>query len=337
MLNAPNRYRIIICSGKTLGFIRSSLQDLDMINLDFRECASDLGYVLKHNSVEPDLKSFKLKYLDYIKTMPIEIQREADFILTEQIDLVISDISPVPIASAKLRNVKSLGISNFTWYTAYQQLVDREFLKPLSDVYSQMDYFVHLSGSEEPRWGSETLFKSGFFCRAPNRKEINRIANQLNPQQTKLIVYFALGMSIQAGNLDSIKMFQDDSYLFVVSSNMNISGKNVHCIPSSYTESQNYVAAADVIISKPGWGTVGEAIIFNKPLILLNRGLMIEDQNTIMELISRHSYQLASWNELIELDIKRIFRSMDSEQKPQRILQNEMNLQKIVRFIVEKV
>lgn len=61
-------------------------------------------------------------------------------------------------------------------------------------------------------------------------------------------------------------MWHDDSCLFVVSSNMNVSGKNAHHIPHHYTESQNYVAAADVIISKPGWGTVGEAIICNKPL-----------------------------------------------------------------------
>lgn len=123
-LYTPNRYHIIIRSGNALGFIRDSLRDLDMINLDFRECASDLGYILKKDSI-----------------------------LQEEVDLVISDISPVPICSAKLANVKSMGISNFMWYTAYQQLIDQEFLKPLYDA------FIHLSGSIEPRWGSENVLK----------------------------------------------------------------------------------------------------------------------------------------------------------------------------------
>lgn len=326
-------YRVVICSGKTLGFLQDSLQGLGgHINLHFRECSSDLGYILKPHSIEPDLDVFKQEYADYISNMSMDIQREADFISTEKMDLVISDISPIPIAAAKLARVRSLAISNFTWYTAYQQLIDTNHLVPLSAAYSKTDFYIHLAGSTEPRWEQRGSTKAGFFCRTPNIEEVRRLRNVLNPDQNKLIVYFPLGMSIQAGSLDSFKMWQNDSCLFVVSANMITSHKNAHKIPENYTESQNYVAASDVIITKPGWGTVSEGVLFNKPLILLNRGLMNEDQNTITEITGRHVYRLVQWDELKVLPIQT--ESLEvMNPRFNDTTENKRNLNKIVKFI----
>lgn len=332
MVQDPHRYRIIVCSGKTIGFIqRSLLESAGFGDISFRECASDLGYILKQGSVEPDLEMFKFKYVDYIKTMPLEIQREADFILKEKVDLIVTDISPVPIGAAKLAKIQSIAISNFTWYTAYMGFIERGYLQPLFDVYSHIDYFIHLSGSAEPHWGRGSLMKSGFFCRAPVKEETNRLTNLLKPHSHSKIVYVALGMSIQADHLDKFKMWKEDSCLFVVSSNLNIKGKNIHHIPSNYTESQNYVAAADIIVSKPGWGTVAEGVILNKPLILLNRSLMNEDKNTLEEINCRHSYKLAMWEELQELDLKAVFKVMNP--KPQQEIANDINIKKIIRYL----
>ena len=173
--------------------------------------------------------------------------------------------------------------------------------------------------------------KSGFFCRAPVKEETNRLTNLLKPHSHSKIVYVALGMSIQADHLDKFKMWKEDSCLFVVSSNLNIKGKNIHHIPSNYTESQNYVAAADIIVSKPGWGTVAEGVILNKPLILLNRSLMNEDKNTLEEINCRHSYKLAMWEELQELDLKAVFKVMNP--KPQQEIANDINIKKIIRYL----
>jgi UDP-N-acetylglucosamine:LPS N-acetylglucosamine transferase len=40
--------------------------------------------------------------------------------------------------------------------------------------------------------------------------------------------------------------------VFVVSSNMDITHPNVYQVPTTYTEVQHYVAAADLVISKAG-------------------------------------------------------------------------------------
>lgn len=334
LLYARNQYRIIICSKKTLPFIRESLKGEGSDSILYRECASDLGYVLKNGSIDIDPKLFRLKYLDYIATLPLEIQREADYIASEEASLVISDISPVPIAAARIAKVKSLGISNFTWYTAYRNMLDHKHLQPLCNAYSQMDNFISLAGSNEPNWCRGVMqMKADFYCRTPEADEVQRIINKLNPRRNKYVIYFALGMSIQASGLDSLKMWQDDSYEFVVSSNMSMAGKNIHSIPSSYTESQNYVAAADVIITKPGWGTVGEAVSLFKPLLLLNRDLMSEDHNTINSLVGRHPYQLKSWDLLKRMNTKTTITRLISRQGMKQNGDSEWHKRNIVKIV----
>lgn len=331
---APNQYRIIVCSKNALPFIRKSLKGVPSDNILYHECTSDLGYVLKEGSVDTDPILFKSKYFEYVETLPFEFQREADFIASEHASLVISDISPIPIAAARIAKVKSLGISNFTWYTAYKNMLSHKDLQPLFHAYSMMDSFISLAGSNEPQWckGVRSM-KADFFCRDTDENEVRRLINKINPKRNKCVIYFALGMSIQASGLDSLKMWQDDSCVFVVSSNIDIVRESIHSIPPSYTESQNYVAAADVIITKPGWGTVGEAVSLFKPLLLLDRDLMSEDQNTIHSLTGRHPYQLKSWERLKLMNAKDIIARLLSSPRMKQYGDSEWHKRNIVKFV----
>lgn len=292
-------YRIIICSSnRILSFMQASL--LEQANVVYRQCASDLGYVLHTGRIGPDVPTFKMKYKEYVETFPIEVRREVDFLQLNEVDLVISDISPIAIMAANQVEVLSVGLSNFTWFTGYLSIIDRGNLQPLYKAYAGMDYFICLEGgSNEPEWGRKGVYKVGFFCREVDWGEVSRIRKEINPGNKKKIVYFGIGMSIDVHDLHQMKIWNDDSCLFVVSSNIRVSHPNVLSIPVSYTESQNYVAASDLVISKPGWSTVSEAVVMNKPLVLLQRSALREDINTIQALQLIHPCHLVEWEQLI--------------------------------------
>ena len=196
----------------------------------------------------------------YLDGWPDRIGLETDFLVQEKVDLVVSDISPIPFLAASRLNIVSVGISNFTWYTAYKQMLDERSLDPLYTAYSHMDYFISLPGTIEPYWGRRGHAQSDFFCRAASDQEIRKLKAHLNPDGSKLIVYFALGMNINVDDLNEMAMWADHSCKYIVSSNMSLERSNVFVIPSHYTESQNYLAISDLVISKPGWGTVSEAV-----------------------------------------------------------------------------
>ncbi|CAM3456043.1 hypothetical protein PALU110988_23770 [Paenibacillus lupini] len=296
---ASSSYRIIVCSSdNVLSFLRTSLHEHHGV-IVYRSCISDVGYVLKVGTIEPDLPAFRTKYNEYMMALSLEVAREVDFLRTNEVDLVISDISPIAFVAANKAEVTSVGLSNFTWYTAYQEMIERSALLPLYKAYSMMDYFICLEGADEPEWGRRGSLQVGFFSREIDQREVIRIQQTINPGNRKRIVYFGIGMSINVQDLAEMKLWKNKDYLFIVSSNMKVTHENVISIPASYTESQNYVAASDFVISKPGWSTVGEAVVLQKPLILLHRSSMREDENTIRVLQSIHPYQMAEWEQLI--------------------------------------
>ena len=105
-------------------------------------------------------------------------------------------------------------------------------------------------------------------------------------------------MKIDVGSLEQFPIWDSPVCVFLVSSNVQVSRSNVFQIPSNYLESQNYIAASDLVISKAGWGMIGEAITANVPLLLLNRASMQEDQNTINYLNQHHLCHTIEWDDL---------------------------------------
>jgi len=306
------RLKLIICASRSLGFLQESLKDCREIDIEYHPTTSDLGYCLKTNSIEPDIELLQARYGEYSAALPKESDKEKFFLLQNKVDLVISDISPIPLLAANLVNIPSIGVSNFTWFTAYKQMLNERLLAPLYEAYSAMDYFVALPGSEnEPAWGRRGRLETDFFCRRPNDREILKLRADLNPGGCRLVVFFALGMSVAVGDLQEMSLWNDESCLFIVSGNMKVERANVIRIPEHYTESQNYVAAADIVLTKPGWGTVSEAVMLNKPLILLDRHLFTEDACTIKALNNRHPYGLMDWERLKQAErMKPILASM---------------------------
>lgn len=52
-------------------------------------------------------------------------------------------------------------------------------------------------------------------------------------------------------------------------------------LPYSTWNTQDYVAAADFVISKAGWGTVAECLLARRPMALFARDTVLEDRTTI--------------------------------------------------------
>jgi UDP-N-acetylglucosamine transferase subunit ALG13 len=233
----------------------------------------------------------------------LTVQREEKFLTDHHVNLVIGDIPPAPFKAAWALSIPSVGISNFTWYTAYRELLPDADLKPLYDCYTSMDYFFALAGSCERAWGRMGSKSFGFFSRSPHAEVVHKIRKTVNPTGDKTIIFFGLGMKIDAGNLAAYKLWSSRNCVFLVSSNTNIEGDNIYKIPADDTESQNYIAASDIVISKPGWGTVSEAISFNKPLILATRQKMQEDKNTIEYLKNNGGCELVEWEAMKEFEI----------------------------------
>ncbi|MDQ0162535.1 hypothetical protein [Aeribacillus alveayuensis] len=297
LLKMVKDVRVIICHSFALQFLRESLQGENRIV--FRTLETDIGYVLRKDSIEPDIEKLIVEYEKYLKKWSSLIEQERDYLQTNGIDFVISDISAFPFEAAYMLGIPSLGISNFTWHTAYQGLIaDSLLLEPLKEAYEKMTYFFSLAGSQEPDWGMQGTKQFGFFARNVDSNEVNRIRKFVNPTGDQFVVFFGLGMKIDIEQLERLPIWDSPNCTFIVSSNVQVQRPNVFSIPKDYIESQHYIAVADLIISKPGWGIVSEAGCACKPLLILDRQMMKEDQHTISYLKENHLCKTMTWNEL---------------------------------------
>lgn len=301
MLRMTDDVQIIVCHSFALSFMKDSLRSYKGRVL-FHEVETDIGYVLNQHSLLLDSRALEKQYEHYVRGLPYIVGLEVSFLEEFQVVCIISDISPIAFEVGERLAVPSIGISNFTWYTAYQDVVPEGLLNHFFYLYEKMDYFYSLAGSKE-QWGKGKSKEFGFYSRQADSLEVERICNELNPNRDKQIVFVPIGMRIDIGNISNWELWNNEACCFIVSSNMDVNHPHVVKIPRRYTESQNYVAASDIVISKAGWGTVSEAVVHGKKLFVIDRQGMGEDQNTIKFLRKHNLCELITWEQLQNLTI----------------------------------
>ncbi|WP_338789223.1 glycosyltransferase family protein [Priestia megaterium] len=299
LLRQNENVKIIICHSFALDFLQQSFRHEHRVA--FREVATDVGYVLKENSLEPDVKILNENVSSYVSEFSVKLEQEMRFMKEKNVSFVISDISPLGIASAVALNIPSLGLSNFTWYTAYEGLIEERLLSFLHGEYKQMTYHFPLACSNEPHWGIKENQSFSFYSRKIDDYEVQRIRKEIDPAGKSHIIYFGLGMKVDIGTLSQLPIWQSPNCKFIVSSNVEVNHPNVYHIPTDAVETQHYVAAADLVLTKAGWGTISEAVCAGVPLLITNRSSMKEDRHTIDYLIRHQLCDLIEWKELESL------------------------------------
>lgn len=291
---------IIICTSFATSFLRKSLNSK---HVSFRIINTDVGYYLCDKTIKPDNSKINREYELFVRDWSKKTSREFNFLQKNKIDMVISDISPLPFEAANNLNITSIGVSNFTWYTAYENIIDKTKLQVFKKAYMKMKHFYVLAGSNDYNWECKKNNYS-FFSRKIDLNEVGRIKELINANQYKKIIYFGLGMKINNIDLNSLPLWESKDCIFIVSSNLNIIRENIITIPFDYTDSQNYLAVSDLVISKAGWGTVSEAVINGIPLVILNRKELKEDQNTINYIKKNKLGEIIEWEDFINYQYK---------------------------------
>ena len=307
IINESIDVKIYIKTNQTFHFVQQSLPQK---NVKVIQTKNDIGVVFKENSVIVDRDETK-KILDrWIDSWDEYIQNEKMFCKKHKINLIISDIVPQAFIIAKKLNIYSIAISNFTWhYIFYNLFEDTSANRQIEEAYNHANLLLSLPFNEKMQ-----VFK--------NKKEISLVSRKItvdkkeirkkhNIKDNELLVYIGMGKSFNPSFLNNMKQIDVPNIKFLTSSNTKLPFKNVIKIPNNETETQNYIAACDLIVSKTGYGTASEGIRAKVPMIFLKRDGFKEDEligNKVKELgigqfISEKSFLNGNWlNELNHLE-----------------------------------
>lgn len=278
LLELDPRLKIIVkTQTKQLEFIQQSLRSFSA-RLDFIDMSVDIGLVLKSGSLEVDVEKLRERLDDFMASWDKLINEEVHFLIANKVNLVVSDIVPWVFKSAKLTGIQSIFISNFTWVELYDSLLGTSIANDYLKCYNLADeaFIYPLAGKIKHYFNSYR--DVGLSCREFSLENIKLIKKKhQNP-----LVYLSLGRSVQLAEMLDLS---DLPYDFIYTEGIYLTGSNAFKLPPNTLVSQDYIKAADYVITKAGWSTIAEAICARKPMLVLRRDEVAEDQRTLAKLL----------------------------------------------------
>lgn len=291
----------ITCNKNQNDFARIYLKNYSS-RIIYKDIITDIGFINKKNSLEVDTKLLEKELYNFINSWDNIVESEYNMLKSLDIKCIISDISPIGCLLGHKLGVENILISNFTWVEQYEFLnIDKNIILKFRQAYSYVTKFIKYDlALPTPSIITNNIEEVGFLCRPINKEKIELIRKKYNKS-----IMITCGKSATLNKIN-IKNFKGTIF--------TTSGIEINCdnncnvvnLPIDTLDTQNYIAASDMVISKAGWGTIAEAIIGHTDLVLIERPSAREDSFNIEEIKKNKLGISISEEDLSDLDIEKI-------------------------------
>jgi hypothetical protein len=228
---------------------------------------TDVG-VVQIDSLNLDEHETARRAAGFYSTFGQRVDGEAAFLAARRATIVLGDIPPLAFAAAARAGITSVAIGNFTWDWIYGGYDTFERLAPgvigtIREAYSAATRALRLPmhGGFEPM--AAVTSDIPFIARRSTRDPADT-RRQLGIADDRPFVLAAFG----GYGLDVPYAAIAESEGLTVLSPGTV-------LPAPFTY-QDLVAAADVVISKPGYGIVSECVANGTALLYTSRGHFVE-------------------------------------------------------------
>lgn len=174
--------------------------------------------------------------------------------------VVVSDVAAFPLMVAATHEIPALLVANFTWVDIYEPFPGFEsILARLRAAYGHADLLIE-TGLSLP------------MSYIPNRVEAGLVARVGRDRRAELPYNEKRLALIYAGNWglpiawERLRDFPDWHFLTLTPPG-SVRPPNLTALPREQMPHEDIVASVDVVISKPGYGIVGECLANGTPLL----------------------------------------------------------------------
>lgn len=250
-------------------FLRAALG----AEVELRADGFDVG-VVQHDSLRMDETATLQACRALQQRRAALLGAEVESLQRAAVDLVVADIPFLPFAAAATAGIAAVGVSNFSWDWIYRGLAAREpGLATIAEL-AAADYRQGLGVLSLP-------FAAGLdaFARQEPMPLVARRAGtgraetrrRLGLPETALLGLISFGgFGLEQVDLLPLAALRD--WIFLLDHPQPQLPANVRVVTAESCPYPDLVAAADAIISKPGYGIVSEAIAQQTALLYVRRG-----------------------------------------------------------------
>lgn len=324
------QYNIYIASGKKQNdFARIYLSKYKS-RIIYKDLVTDIGLINKDNTLEVDKEKLENKLVEFVLSWNDTVNNEVEELKKLNIKTIISDISPIGCLVGKKLNIPVTFISNFTWIEQYEHLgIDENLINKFRIAYSYINKFIQYDLCLAKDYiNANEIYNGGFVCRKIDNLKVDEIKAKYGKS-----VFITCGKSASL-NCINIKNFSGTVF---TTSGIDITTEkecNVVKLPIDILDTQNYIVASDIVITKAGWGTIAEAIIGHTNLVLIERPSAKEDTFNIEKIKENNLGISIKEQDLVNIDIQEIKNRLNNNINYNKLNSYKNNVKKVVDIIL---
>ena len=200
----------------------------------------------KKNGMLFNQSKTKTNLSNWIKQMPELIKKESIIIKKIQPNIIVSDVSFMPILTAYENGIQSILVSSFVWNESLK--ISNNLKNYIKNSYKNADVVLRLPLGTPMNF--QNIHKMGIVARHPtlSRKQIRKRLG-VKPNEKLILISLSGKEKIRLKYSKHIKILDVSDYSTIKKNDV----KNL-------TEGQNLIAAADLVICKCGYGFVSECL-----------------------------------------------------------------------------
>jgi len=261
------------------------------------ELQSDAGMV-QIDSLNVDTRESLRRARDFQSRLPGLVASEAADLAARRASVVVGDIPPLAFAAASAAGLPSVAIGNFTWdwiYEGYRDAAALELARDVRRAYQTATIALRLpmAGGFE---GLESITRDiPFVARQSTRdpdqvRQALGIAPRAHGNPLVLMSFGGYGVS----GLDTTALSSLADYTIATTDSparehtikpaaglLYISEQQIYGRGLRY---EDLVRAADIVVTKPGYGIISEAIANDTALLYTSRGHFVEYDVLVREM-----------------------------------------------------
>lgn len=234
--------------------------------------ATDFGYVMK-DAIHTDLAASRDAYQEAHGNFAGRVATEAEFLQRLRPDLVLSNVSYLPLAGARAAGIPAVAMSSLHWLDLARHFYrDEAWAQPviaeMQAAYDAADAFIQLTPAM-PMGSLHNRRQVGPVARVAPAHARNRIRQQLGVGADEVLALVAMGgFDLE---IDTARWPQTPGLRYLLPAAWDCPHPNAVSYTPTGTDFTELLRAADAVLTKPGYGTVAEAACNGVPLLYLRR------------------------------------------------------------------
>jgi hypothetical protein len=254
---------------------------------------TDTG-VVQHDSLRLDVAATVREAGAFYASFDSRMVSEAETLRRHGARLVVSDAPPLACAAAARADVPSVVVSNFTWDWIYEGYGER-FITHAPHVLPTIGeaYRSAAAGWRLPMHGGfanvSQVEDVPFVARHSRRERADVLSALAIPSDRPLVLASFGGFGVNEFDLSAVDTGRDYTILITRWQETAQPPPGVACIDEGRMYAlgfryEDLVAAADVVVTKPGYGIISECIANGTAVLYTSRGHFVEFEVLVAEM-----------------------------------------------------